>query len=246
MEYLNTFVLMIIDDVKYIYAPTILAISALYLPIFLLSIFSHSILRVSKWILAIPIIIYLLLIPAHPSIRTIPLFNTSVAGIAVYYAQKVSEWILIRGKEFQQWSFVDIHHELFHYLVYIQPISLKRLNQTQKQIFFTGPIQYHHHFYSLIYLSYHIIQSSLLFDLLVYFMGQIFSTDLYEKYFLIRIGVNLASGCMVYLFLTIIYEIGRHTLCLFFNRPLELIPDLFRQPYRAISPSDFWARWHQA
>jgi hypothetical protein len=230
----------IAEDIKYIYTPTILAITALYIPIFILSI-----LRISTWIPAIPIVIYLLMIPTYPTIRIIPIYNTAIAGLAVYYAQKVCEWLLIRRNEFHQWSFLDIHHELYFYLVYIQHVNLKKLNPTKKQIFFTGPIQYTKHFNSLIYLSWNILQHYLLFDLTIYLLIQILNTDLYEKYFFIRILINLFSGYVIYLFLTINYEIIRHTLCLIFNRPLELIPELFRQPYRAISPSDFWARWHQ-
>jgi hypothetical protein len=244
-HYLNNFVFVIIDDIKKIYLPTGLAISALYLPIFLLSIFNHSISKISKWILTISIVTYLLLLPSYPPIRAIPLFNTCIAGLAIYYAQKVCEWILIRSNEFQHWSFLDIQHELFYYRVYTQPISVKKFNQTKKEIFFTGPIQYTKHFQSLIYLSCNIIKYSLLLDVILNLLSRIFRTDLYENYFLIRILINQFSGCIVYIFLLINYEIVRHTLCLICNRPLELIPELFRQPYRAISPSDFWSRWHQ-
>jgi hypothetical protein len=238
-SFLNT------EDIKHIYVPTILAITALYVPIFLLSIFNHSILRISKWILTIPIVIYLLVIPTYPSIRNTPIFNTLIAGLAIYYAQKVCEWLVIRRNEFYQWSFFDIHHELYFYRVYIQSVDLKKLNQTRKQIFFTGPIQYNKHFQSLIYLSWSIIKNYLLFDLVLYLISQILKTDLYEKCFFVRILINLSSGYIVYLLLTINYEIVQYILCLIFNRPLELIPDLFREPYRAISPSDFWSRWHQ-
>ena len=67
----------------------------------------------------------------------------------------------------------------------------------------------------------------------------------YKKYLSVQIIINQLSGCIVYLVFMINYEILRHTLCLIFNRPLEIIPDLFRQPYRAISSVDFWSRWHQ-
>jgi len=249
MEYLQQhmtrFLFIILDDIKQIYLPTGLAMTALYVPIFFLSIFNQSILKISKWILTIPIVIYLLLIPTCQFIRSIPLFNTCIAAIAIYYAQKVCEWILIRRNEFYQWSFFDIQHELFYYLVYTQPVNIKKFNKIKKEIFFTGPIQYDKHFKSLIYITCNIIKYFLLVDLLIYLMSKILNTDFYEKYLLIRILINLLSGCIVYLFFMINYEIVRHTLCFIFNRPLELIPDLFRQPYRAISPSDFWSRWHQ-
>lgn len=247
--YLNNFVLFIIKDIKQIYLPTSLAITALYLPIFLLSIFNHSISKISKWILAIPIVIYLLFIPTCQPVRSIPIFSTCTAGIAIYYAQKVCEWILIRRNEFHQWSFFDIQHELFYYRVYTQAVSVKKLNKKRKEIFFTGPIDFDQHINSLIYISCNIITYYLLLDLVIYLMNEIFSTDFYEKYYKkylsVQIIVNQLSGCIVYLFFMVNYEILRHTLCFIFNRPLELIPDLFRQPYRAISSVDFWSRWHQ-
>ncbi|CAF1288459.1 unnamed protein product [Adineta steineri] len=172
-----------INDIKQIYLPTSIAVTALYLPIFLLSIFNQSITKLSKWILTIPIVIYLLFIPMYQPVRSIPLFNSCIAGIAIYYVQKVCEWLLIRRNEFHQWSFFDIQHELFYYRVYTQSV--------------------------------------------------------------IQIIINQLGGCVVYLFLMFNYEIVRHTLCLLLNRPLELIPDLFNKPYRAISPIDFWSRWHQ-
>jgi hypothetical protein len=249
VKYLNNFLLSTITDIKQIYLPTSLAITALYLPIFLLSIFSHLILKISKWIVTIPIVIYLLLIPTCPPVCSIPLFNTCTAGLAIYYTQKVCEWILIRRNEFHQWSFFDIQHELFYYRVYTQPVSVRKLNKTKKEIFFSGPIQFDKHANSLIHISCNIIKYYLLFDLVIYLINEIFSTDFYEKYYKeylsVQIIVNQLSGCVVYLFLMLNYEILRHTLCLVLNRPLELIPDLFRQPYRAISPSDFWSRWHQ-
>jgi hypothetical protein len=204
-------------DIKDIYAPTILATTALYIPIFFLSIF-----RISNWFFAIPI---------HPIIRSVPLFNTAIAGLAAYYAQKVCEWLLIRRNEFHQWSFSDIHHELYFYRIYTQSINLRKLNPTRKQIFYTGSIQFIKHY--------------LLFDMAIYLLIRILNTDLYERYFFMKILINLFSGWVIYLFLTIQYEIIRYTFCLIFNRPLEMIPTLFRQPYRAISPSDFWTRWHQ-
>jgi hypothetical protein len=244
-QHLNNFLFIIIDDIKQIYLPTSLAITALYLPIFCLSILNHLILNISKWIVTIPIVIYLLLIPTCQFIRAIPLFNTFIAMIAIYYAQKVCEWILIRRDEFQKWSFIDIQHELFYYRVYTQPVNIRKLNKTRKEIFFTGSIQYNKHLQSLIYISCNIIKYYLLLDLIIYLMNQIFSTDFYEKYFLIRIFINQLSGWIVYFFLSINYEILRYTLCFIFNRPLELMPNLFQRPYRAISPSDFWSRWHQ-
>jgi hypothetical protein len=250
MEYsqpLINFLFFIIDDIRYIYLPSSLAITALYFPIFLLSILNHS--NLSKWILTIPTVIYLLLIPTYPPVRVIPILNTCIASIAVYYAQKVCEWILIRRNEFNQWSFLDIQHELFYYRVYTQPISVKKFNQYKKEIFFTGPIQVDKHLKSLIYISCNIIKYYLLFDLIIHITTDIFSTDFYEKYYkkylLVQIILNQLSGCIVFLFYMINYEILRHTLCLLFNRPLELIPDLFRQPYQAVSPIDFWSRWHQ-
>ncbi len=244
-ENLTNFVWTIIDDVKEIYLPTVLGLTALYLPVFLLALLKHSILKISKWFLTIPIVVYLLLVPTCQSIRVLPLLNTCIAGIAIYYAQKVCEWILIRRDEFSQWTFFDIHHELFYYRVYTQPVKVKKLNPRKKEIFFTGSIQYMKHFTSLIYISLNIIRYYALLDLFIHILNEIFSTDLYEKSLFIRILVNQASGWMVYLFITLIYEISRHILCLIFNRPLELIPDLFRQPYQATSPIDFWSRWHQ-
>lgn len=243
---LYKFIFVVIDDIKQIYLPTGLAVTAIYLPIFFLSLLNHFILKISKWILTIPLVIYLLLIPTYSSIRTIPIFKPCIAGIAIYFVQKICEWLLIRRNEFQQWSFFDIQHELFYYRVYTQPLPIKKFNKIKKEIFFTGPIQYNQHVISLIYISYKIIKYYLLFDLTLYLINKIFNhTNLYEKYFLLRILINQSSGLIVYLFLNLNYEIVRHTLCFIFNRPLELIPDLFRQPYRAISPSDFWSRWHQ-
>jgi len=244
-QHLNNSIFVAIDDIKQIYLPTSLALTALYLPIFFLSILNHLILKISKWILTISIIIYLLLIPTCQLIRSIPLFNAFIAGLAIYYAQKIYEWILIRRNEFQQWSFFDIQHELFYYLVYTQPINIKKLNKIKKEIFFTGSIQYDKHLKSLIYITCNIIKYYLLLDLSIYLINKVFHTNFYEKYFLIRFFINQLSGWIVYFFLNFNYEIVRYTLCFIFNRPLELIPDLFQQPYRAISPSDFWSRWHQ-
>ena len=243
--YLNDVLSLVFNDAKHIYLPTSVALTAVYLPIFLLAIFKHFLTRIPRWVLTIPIVTYLLLLPTHPSIRSIPLINMSIAGIAVYNAQKICEWILVRREEFQQWSYFDTHHELFFYRVYTHPVSLRKFEQRKKALFYTGPIEYLKHFRSLILLSYRIIQYYLLLDLLIFFLGQIFATDLYEKYFLVRILINQTSGLLVYFFLSIIYEITRFNLCLFYNRPLESMPDLFQEPYRAISPTDLWARWHQ-
>ncbi|CAF1374590.1 unnamed protein product [Adineta steineri] len=239
-----------INDIKQIYLPTSIAVTALYLPIFLLSIFNQKITKLSKWILTIPIVIYLLFIPMYQPVRSIPLFNSCIAGIAIYYVQKVCEWLLIRRNEFHQWSFFDIQHELFYYRVYTQSVSIKKLDKKKKkEIFFTGPIQFNKHAQSLIDISCNIIKYYVLLDFVIYSLHEIFSTDFYEnyykKYLLVQIIVNQLGGCVVYLFLMFNYEIVRHTLCLLFNRPLELIPDLFNEPYRAISPVDFWSRWHQ-
>jgi hypothetical protein len=249
LQYLNSFLLFIIDELKYIYLPTGLTITALYLPIFLLSLLNHSISKVSKWILTIPIVIYLLLIPTYQPVHSTPILNACTACIAIYYSQKVCEWILIRRNEFDQWSFFDIQHELYYYRVYTQPVSLKNFNKTRKEIFFTGPIQVNNHLKSLIHISYNIIKYYLLLDLIIYLTTEVFSTNFYEKYYknylFIRIIINQSSGCIVYLCFMLNYEILRYILCSILNRPLELIPDLFRQPYRAISPIDFWSRWHQ-
>lgn len=228
-----------------IYLSTIAGLVGIYLPIFLLAIFNHSIERISRWVLIIPSVSFLLLLPTHPSIRRIPLVNMSIAGMAGYNAQKICEWIFVRREEFHQWSFWDIHHELCFYHIYTHPISLRKFDERKKVVFYNGPIQYHKHLQSLIFLSSRIIRYYLLFDLLFYLLGQIFTTDLYERYFLIRIVINLSCGWLVYFFLLIIYENGRFHLCLLLNRPLEFIPDLFQEPYRARSPSDFWTRWHQ-
>jgi hypothetical protein len=249
VKYLNNFLLSTITDIKQIYLPTSLAITALYLPIFLLSIFSHLILKISKWILTIPIVLYLLLIPTCPPVCSIPLFNTCTAGIAIYYAQKVCEWILIRRNEFHQWSFFDIHHELFYYFVYAQSVPLKSFKNKRKEIIFRGPIQCDKQLKSLIYISFNIIKYYLSLDLIIYLITQVFSTNFYEKYYknylLIQIIINQSSGGIIYLCFMVNYEILRSILCSTLNRPLELIPDLFRQPYLAISPIDFWSRWHQ-
>ncbi|CAF1687329.1 unnamed protein product, partial [Adineta ricciae] len=85
-----------------------------------------------------------------------------------------------------------------------------------------------------------------MFDGTVFLLNEVFSRDLYEKYFIVQFFVNLLSGCAVYSFLSLNYDILRHVLCLWLNRPLELMPELFDEPYRAVSPIDFWSRWHQA
>ena len=249
MEYvwqcLDNVLSVIFDDIKNIHLPTILALIAIYLPIFLLAIFNHRIERISRWILLVPSVFFLLVLPTHPFVRRIPLINMSIAGLAVYNAQKVCEWLAIRREEFQQWSFIDIHHELCFYRIYTHPIGLRKFHERKKAIFYNGPIQYHQHWQSLILLSTRIIRYYLLFDLLVYALGLIFATDLYERWFFLRMLINLSAGWLVYFFLQIIYESSRFILCLFFNRPLQFIPDLFQEPYRAVSPTDFWTRWHQ-
>ena len=249
LQHLNTILGCIINDVKQIYLPISLALIALYLPIFLLSLLNLSIKNISKWILTIPIVLYLLIIPTYQPIRAISIFNTCVASVAIYYAQKVCEWILFRRNEFHQWSFFDIHHELYYYRVYGQPISVRNLNKKKKKIFFAGSIQYDQHFKSLIYISFNIIKFRLLIDLVLYLTFQIFHSHFYEnyykKYLFIRIVANQLSGCLVYVFLEFNNNIVRYILCVFLNRPLEFMPDLFRQPYGAISPADFWSRWHQ-
>ena len=249
LQYLNTFLFYFITDIKQIYMPTGLILTTLYLPIFLLSVLNHSLSNISKWILTIPIVIYLLLIPTYRPAHSIPIFDAAIALVAIYYAQKVCEWILIRRNEFHQWSFFDIQHELFCYRVYTQPISIKKFDKYKKEIFFTGPIQWDKHFKSLTATLCNIIKYSLLLDLAVYLMNECFSTYFYEeyykKYFLIRIFINQFSGCLVYLCFMVNYEIFRYGAGLVLNRPFELMPDLFRQPYRAISPIDFWSRWHQ-
>ncbi|CAF2791469.1 unnamed protein product [Rotaria sp. Silwood2] len=249
--HLNSLLLSTIDDVKQIYLPTSLALAALYFPIFLLSIFNRSISKISKWILTIPIVIYLLIIPTCQPFCHIPLFNTCIASFGIYYAEKICEWFLIRRKEFHRWSFFDIHHELFYYRVYTLPISIKKLKKKKKkkEIIFSGPIHYDKHFISLIYISCRIIQYYLLFDLVIFFINEAFSTEFYQKYYkkflFIQIIVNQSSGFIVYLLFALNYDILRYVLCLIFNRPLKLMPELFQQPYRAISPADFWSRWHQ-
>ena len=182
LQHLNSFIFFIIDDIKHIYLPTSLVLIALYFPIFLLSVFNHSISNISKWTVTIPIVIYLLFIPLWQPIRSIPIFNTCIAAIAIYYAQKVCEWFLIRRNEFHQWSFFDIHHELFYYLVYTQSVPLKNLITNVKEIIFTGPIQCDKHLKSLIYISFNIIKYYLLLDLIIYLITQVFSTNFYEKY----------------------------------------------------------------
>ncbi|UJR09467.1 hypothetical protein I4U23_013705 [Adineta vaga] len=242
-HYLNDFIFFIINDIKYIFLPTGLASLALYIPIFLLSIFNRSIFKISKWILTSSIVLYLLLLPTYSFIRSVPVFNACIAGLAIYYAQKVCEWILIRRNEFSQWSFFDIQHELFYYRVYIQAVPIKKLKK--KEIFFSGPIQFDQHLYSLIYLSRNIIKYYLLLDLTIFLINEVVRTEFYEKYLSIQMFVNLLSGCIVYFYLSMNYEMFRHSLCLLFNRPLALIPDLFHKPYLAVSPIDFWSRWHQ-
>ncbi|CAF4676444.1 unnamed protein product, partial [Rotaria sp. Silwood2] len=198
--HLNSLLLSTIDDVKQIYLPTSLALAALYFPIFLLSIFNRSISKISKWILTIPIVIYLLIIPTCQPFCHIPLFNTCIASFGIYYAEKICEWFLIRRKEFHRWSFFDIHHELFYYRVYTLPISIKKLKKKKKkkEIIFSGPIHYDKHFISLIYISCRIIQYYLLFDLVIFFINEAFSTEFYQKYYkkflFIQIIVNQSSG----------------------------------------------------
>lgn len=246
LQYFDKLSFRIIDDIKQVYLPTSLALIVIYLPIFFLSLLNHWKLNISKWILTIPIVIYLLLIPLHPSIRTIPIFHPCIAGISIYLVQKIYEWLSIRRNEFNQWSFFDIQHELFYYRIYTKSLPINKFHKIRKEIFYTGPIQYSQHILSLIYITFNIIKYYLLLDLILYLLNQIFNhSNLYEQYFLIRIFINQLSGVFIYSFINLNYEIFRYILCLIFNRPLELMPDLFRQPYRAISPSDFWSRWHQ-
>jgi hypothetical protein len=247
-EHIIDFIRSNIDDIQHIYFPTSVALASLYIPIFLLSTLNHSILSLSKWCLVLPIVFYLVLLPTCLPVRTIPLFGTCVGSIGIYYAQKVCEWILVRRNEFNQWSFLDIQHELFHYRVYTHPISVKKFDRNKKEIFFTGPIDYDKHFRTLVSMTGNIFKYYLLLDLAVHVTSAAFSTEFhrryYEQYLFIRILVNQLSGCIVFLLFTINYELLRYFLCLIFNRPLELMPDLFRQPYLAVSPADFWSRWH--
>ena len=237
-----------VDDIIQIYWPTTIALGILYIPIFLLSILNHSISNLSKWFLTLPIVFYLLFIPTCLPVRAIPLFGTCVGSIGIYYAQKVCEWILVRRNEFSQWSFLDIHHELFHYRVYTHPISVRKFEKNKKEIFFTGPIEYQQHRRTLFSITCNIIKYYLLLDLSIYITSEAFSTEFhknyYEPYLFVRILINQLSGCIVFLLFTINYELFRCILCLVFNRPLALMPDLFRQPYLAVSPTDFWSRWH--
>lgn len=249
IQHLNRFLLSTMDDITQIYLPASVALTVLYFPILILSIFNRSITKISKWIITIPIVVYLLFIPMCQPFCSIPIFNTCIASVAIYYAQKVCEWLLIRRNEFKRWSFFDIHHELFYYRVYTQPFSVKKLKKKKKEIFFTGPINYDRHLKSLIYISCHIIQYYLLIDLVIYLINGVFSTEFYEKYYkkslAIKIIINQSSGYIVYLLFMINYDLLRYFLCLILNRPLKFMPDLFQQPYRAISPADFWSRWHQ-
>ena len=237
-----------VDDITQIYWPTGMALGILYIPIFLLSILNHSISNLSKWFLALPIVFYLLFIPTYLPVRAIPMFGTCVGSIGIYYAQKVCEWILVRRNEFNQWSFLDIHHELFHYRLYTHPISVRKFEKTKKEIYFTGPIEYQTHRRTLFSLTCNIIKYFLLLDLSIYITSEAFSTEFHKKYYepylAVRILINQLSGCIVFLLFMINYELFRYILCLVLNRPLALMPDLFRQPYLAVSPADFWSRWH--
>lgn len=230
----------IVDCFVNIFFPTGFVFLALYFPIFLLSIFNQSIVHLSKWILLIPILIYLLYIPFYPLIREIPFFHICIAGLTIYYAQKICEWLLIRRNEFHSWTFFDIQHELFFYRIYYE------INSKNKRIFYSKSIHVIHHFKSLIYLQLNIFKYLILLIILIYLLKEILLHHLHEQYILIRIIINPFGGLFVYFFLSINYEIYRFNVCLFFNRPLEFMPDLFNQPYRANSPSDFWNnRWHQ-
>ena len=234
-----------IDCFVNILLPTGFACLAVYFPIFLLSIFNHSIVHLSKWFLILPNLIYLLFIPFCPYIRQIPFFHVCIAGLAIYFAQKICEWICIRRNEFHTWTFFDIQHELFFYRVYYQSKPINELETKHRRIFYSGPIDIRQHFKSLIYLQWNIIKYTLILLFLIYILHEIISHDLHEEHILIRILINPFGGLFIYFFLSINYEICRFSLCLFFNRPLEFIPNLFNQPYRANSPSDFWNRWHR-
>lgn len=250
-QHLNTFAHFTNDEIKNIYLPVSFALTILYLPIFFLSIFNRYISKIFKWILAIPIIIYILIIPSFQPFRSIPVYNICIASIAVYYAQKIVEWMFIRQKEFNYWSFFDIHHELFYYRVYTLPISIKKFKKKKikREIFHYGHVPFDRQLKSLIYLSCRTIQYYLIMDLFIFYVNQVFSTEFYQTYYQkflgIQIIVNQLAGSIVYLLMMFNYEIFRYMICLTLNRPLNLIPELFQQPYRAISPSDFWLRWHQ-
>lgn len=248
VEPLISFVQSNIDDCVKIYWPTLIAMGILYLPIFFLSILNHSISNFSRWLLTLPIVFYLLFIPTCLPVRAIPLFGTCVGSIGIYYAQKVCEWMLIRRQEFSQWSFFDIHHELLHYRVYTKPVGVKQLEKEKKEIICPKPIQYKKHLTTLCSIFANIVRYYLLLDVFIYLNSAAFSTDFYQNYYqshlFVRIVVNQLSGCIVFLLFTINYEFVRCFLYIACNRPLEMIPDIFRRPYLAVSPSDFWSRWH--
>lgn len=239
----------VIDDLVRLFLPTGAAFVALHVPIVLVCACHRFVSKVPAWALIAPLLIYLLTLPACSLFRSAPALNMCVASMAIYYAQKVCEWMLVRRDEFQQWSFWDVHHELFYYRVYTQPVTLTKLQGKRKEIFFSGPIQFDRHAHSVMCISVNVVFYYLFFDASIWLMTEAFSAvdraKRYRKHLVVQILVNHLGGCVLYSFLMLNYEMLRHTLCFLLNRPLELIPDLFRQPYRATSPMDFWARWHQ-
>ncbi|CAF0955621.1 unnamed protein product [Didymodactylos carnosus] len=169
------------------------------------------------------------------------LFNGLTAGVAIYHTQKVIEWIIYRSREFSTWTFFDMHHELYSHLVYT---SHKTVNLIENKQIFSPSTTLYVKLTDNFHLQLDIIKHYLFLDILVFLVNELSSN--YDSHCLIvKIIITHLYGYIIFVFLLFNYDCVKTILVLIFNRRLDTIPELFRSPYLATSPKNFWKRWHQ-